>query len=167
MVHAHQDNVAEVEQLVKILIKQESIASDFLDAMKDIGWGYFCAGRLDEAVAIYRQGITRHPDHSAAVYLQYHVVQACLKKSDPKAADREMEMLLTQYGHRPNTPALACRLAKEYRQKGYAQQEIAVYQSLLERFPEHEEGRLLDSIVETYTDAGDWTKAIEALKIKH
>ena len=100
MVYAHQGNVAEAEQAVQLLIEQDRIASDFLDAIKDIGWGYFCAGRLDEAMGIYRQGLRRHPDHKGSVFLQYNLVRTCLRKGDPEAADREMETLLTQHRHR-------------------------------------------------------------------
>ncbi|HET60052.1 MAG TPA: tetratricopeptide repeat protein [Chloroflexi bacterium] len=166
MVYAHQGNFEKAEQQIQILHEQESIASDFLDAMKDIGWGYFCAGRLAAAAEIYRRGLRRYPDHPNAVYLQYHIVQAFLRKGDLYTADKEMEALLTQYAHRANTPGLAARLARDYRRQGYAQQALSIYQTLLERFPEHGViPEIRDAIVETYADIGDLASAREALKI--
>ena len=167
MVYAHQGNFDGADQMRQTLLqKKDCIASDFLGGMDKIGWGYYCAGEWDEALKTYRLALERDSTHPSAVHLQYQIVKTYLTQGDFTTVDTEMEALLTKYAHRTNTPGLACRLAKDYRREKQFERAIALYGTLLERFPDDgQTPSIRDAIVETYADMGDLTKAQEALQI--
>jgi tetratricopeptide (TPR) repeat protein len=156
MVYAHQGNFNGAALMRDALPqKTDVVASDFLDAMSSIGWGYYCADRWDEALTTYRQALARDPDHTGAVHLQYRVVQTRIAQGNADAADREMETLLTQYVHRNNTPGLAFRLANMYYDKGQYPKAIAVYETLLARFADNELAPSIQGMeIKTYTMMG-------------
>lgn len=139
MVYAHQGNFEGAAQMRQALLKKEDcIASDFLDAMCDIGWGYQCRGRFNRAVETFQLGLERYSDHPNAVYLQYQIAKTYIAKDDPNTADMEIKTLLTQYAHRDKTPGLAFRLANEYYKKGQYLEAIGVYEHLLSQYGDHE-----------------------------
>ena len=167
MIHAHQGDWGNAAKMEKNLLqKQNVIASDFIDALCDIGWGYYCAGRYHQALQIYRQGLERYPEHPGAVFLQYHIVKTNLAKGDMEEADQELDTLLSRYRHRNNTLSLAMRLARDCRKEGRGLCAISICKALLSRYPEYPEiASVWDCLVETYADIGELDKATEILKI--
>jgi len=139
MLYAAQSNLEGAEQMRQALLqKEDCIASDFLDGMAHIGWGYYCSGKWDEALTTYRLALERDSTHPNAVHLQYQIVKTCITQADIEAADREIQTLLEKHGHRDNTPGLAMRLANEYYKKRQYEGAIRVYESLLTQFADHE-----------------------------
>jgi tetratricopeptide (TPR) repeat protein len=165
MIYAHQGNTQQAEQITETVLKSEGSATDFLDAMGNIGWGYFCNGRWDDAIKTYRQGIKRFPAHKSSATLQYHIVQAVLKKGDIVSAKTEMVTLLNQYSKMDYTLGLASRLAQEFRNQKQEIYAIEIYQKLLAEFSTHSGiAGVQDSLVETYADMKKLSLAQDAIR---
>lgn len=139
MIYASLGDVESAEQMKSSLLEQkDSDPSDFLRAIGDVGWGYYCAGELDRALQTYRQGLEKNSTHDGAVHLQYQIIKTQVTKEDFAAADTEMEVLLEKYSEYSQTPGLAFRVANEYYKKWNVEGAINVYEKLLSRFGDHE-----------------------------
>lgn len=167
MIYATEGDIENAEQIKQLILHQEEcIASDFLKAIGDIGWGYYCSGELDRAIATYRQGLELNSTHIGAIHLQYQIVRAYVTRGDLVSADREMDVLLAEYSQREQTPWLALRLASRDYKKQDLESTINVYDKLLVQFAGHSiVPSIRDAIVSAYADAGDLAKAREALQV--
>ncbi|MBN2455244.1 MAG: tetratricopeptide repeat protein, partial [Sedimentisphaerales bacterium] len=163
--HLQRGQIEQAETALAELKQNYSSLPEYVKEVHELGWDFVKASQYDTALQIYLDLQQQFSEHERAAWFQRSIVQMYMEKDDIENAAQAVETMFSDYSGKPEFVRHAHELGWWFVEKADYKTALRIYNGLLEQFPNHDRAAWFQrSLVQTYLEQGDITKAAQAVE---
>ncbi len=106
------------------------------EIMRGVAMEYYRQDQLDQALAVHRYVVDKHPQSPEALWCQQDIALCGIDRADEQATDMALQKLVTDFAGDTRLPEALAGVGEHYRTKGHFKNARAVHQQVVSRFPD-------------------------------